>query len=177
MSLGRAFRVQRRRAGGDEGVFHAGDRLARHLDISQRLAVAVLGVSGAQCQAGLGRQVEFQLAEGGGGGCILCAVFASRAGAFDWACLDLVMADTDKAFRRQAQDRVVATQAHKPGKWRRACASQSAVGRPRVAFAGGAEALGVIDLIAVTRLDVAVDLRQCLFIVMGTDIGLHGLFQ
>src|SRR5690606_8985893 len=97
--------------------------------------------------------------------------------ALDPSSLHLACSDLEKAFRRQAENRVVTTQALKTGERRGTGLTQRQVSRPGIAFAGSLKALGEVHLITVAGEDIALDAFDRLAIAMRVDIRMKRLGQ
>ncbi len=113
----------------------------------------------------------------GGVGCVFAGRCSAGPGALDRPGFHMAFADLDEAFGRQAQHRAAIGQALETGKRRRARRPQRLVSGPGIALAGRAKALGKIDLVAVTRLDIRLDTLEGLSIGFGAEVGDHRSFE
>src|SRR3990167_6599988 len=87
------------------------------------------------------------------------------------------MAQAQKPLRRQAEDGRLMPQPQVAGKGRRAGCPQGAIGRPRVALAGGAKALGKVHLITVAGEDISLDALDGLLVLRDIDVGSESAVQ
>ncbi|MCY1420240.1 hypothetical protein D9M71_358550 [compost metagenome] len=101
---------------------------------------------------------------------------SARAGALDRAGFHLAAVQLDETLRRQAENGAL-RKIQVTGEGRRAGLAQRLVGQPRRAAAGGAEALGVVHLVAVAGEDVVLHaLQGCLVLRLfqvGAEAGLQ----